>query len=273
MTLQFREIGNKKGKTIIFLHAAGVSSWMWYEQQSFFMDYHCILVDLPEHGLSINQKPFTIQTAASGVVELIKEHAHNQRAFLIGHEVGAKVALAVLQHNANLVEKAVVSSVVLRSGGEAKLHKILPHSFMVGVFKLKGLALKSKSFQKIAVREYGVTGSENITQYLQEIRGYPAAELLHIIHEGFITPFSLQGLERVQTPTLVMVGEKELDPVKESARDVLRVLPNSSGIVVKNGKHAHPRVECNTFNEIVSTWLEDTPALQHNNVMELAALD
>jgi pimeloyl-ACP methyl ester carboxylesterase len=43
------------------------------------------------------------------------------------------------------------------------------------------------------------------------------------------------GLEQVKNPVLVVTGSKEYSQMKESARDLLKVLPNSRGITIDLG--------------------------------------
>lgn len=45
------ECGPATAPTICFLHAGGVSGWMWQPQVEVLQDtYHCLIPDLPEHG-------------------------------------------------------------------------------------------------------------------------------------------------------------------------------------------------------------------------------
>ena len=76
MRLFFKESGQKDAETIIFLHAGGISGWMWDEQLDFFHNYHCIVPDLPEHGMSADVKPFTIDNAVELLMDIIKEHSN-----------------------------------------------------------------------------------------------------------------------------------------------------------------------------------------------------
>lgn len=60
LVLHYQEYGNKSAPTMmVFLHGAGVSGWMWDKQVDYFTDYHCVVPDLPEHGLSQNGMTFS----------------------------------------------------------------------------------------------------------------------------------------------------------------------------------------------------------------------
>ena len=74
MDLYFKETGSKDAETIIFLHARTMAGWMWDGQLKEFQDYHCIIPDLPEHGKSIDVKPFTIDKSAEIIAEMIRDH-------------------------------------------------------------------------------------------------------------------------------------------------------------------------------------------------------
>src|ERR1700676_5643973 len=90
--LHVHECGPNSAPTICFLHGGGVSSWMWTPQVEALQDtYHCLLPDLPEHGLSASVRPFTIADAARRVAELIRELAHGGRAHVIGISEGAQI--------------------------------------------------------------------------------------------------------------------------------------------------------------------------------------
>ncbi|WP_248547761.1 alpha/beta fold hydrolase [Paenibacillus odorifer] len=255
MKLHFKESGNRNAETVVFIHACAVGSWSWYAQLDAFKDYHCITVDLPEHGGDHNDRKFTIAGAAEEVAEIIRLHANGGKACLIGHEVGAKIALEVMKRNEKLVSRAVISSVVLRNGAEAKMHKVLPRSVIVGVFLLKKLALKTKGFQRISARAYGVMEPDYAEVFVEEAKNHSADWLVRIIQEGYLTPVDLNGLEKNQTPTLILVGEKEPEQIRGSADDLYQLLPNRVKTEIRDGLHSHPRLQRDQFNQAVLDWL------------------
>ena len=79
MELYIKETGKNNDETIIFLHGGGIAGWMWDKQVEAFQDYHCIIPDLPEHGKSIEVKPFTMQSAADMIIDIIKNQSHKKK--------------------------------------------------------------------------------------------------------------------------------------------------------------------------------------------------
>ncbi len=107
MSLFYEEYGPSTAPTIVFLHGGGVSGWMWRPQIDHFKeDYHCLVPDLPEQGKSTDGTPFSIQNSAEQIAELIKNHAHDGKAHVVGLSAGAQVVVALLHHTPECVDRA-----------------------------------------------------------------------------------------------------------------------------------------------------------------------
>ena len=87
---------------------------MWDEQLKAFKDYHCIVPDLPEHGLSSELKPFTINGAAELIIDIIKDHGHNRQAHLVGISLGGQIILQILSMDPEVVDHAIISGTLIR---------------------------------------------------------------------------------------------------------------------------------------------------------------
>jgi glutaconate CoA-transferase subunit A len=113
--LHVLECGPAEAPSIVFLHGGGVGGWMWRPQLAALGgDYHCLVPDLPEHGQSRDEQPLSIFDAARRVAEIIKRRAHGGVAHVVGHSLGAQVAVALLGLAPSLVTRAFVSSALLR---------------------------------------------------------------------------------------------------------------------------------------------------------------
>jgi pimeloyl-ACP methyl ester carboxylesterase len=77
-------------KTIVFLHGGGVSGWMWKPQVDVLSSvYRCLIVDLPEHGKSRDEQPFTMEDSASRIAGIIRSHVRDGKAHVVGLSLGA----------------------------------------------------------------------------------------------------------------------------------------------------------------------------------------
>jgi pimeloyl-ACP methyl ester carboxylesterase len=99
----------------MFLHGGGVSGWMWHPVVERLPEFHCLVPDLPEQGQSRSTGPFSVELAADKVAEVIRGQAHGGRAVVVGLSEGAQVTVQLLARAPQLVERAVVSSALLKS--------------------------------------------------------------------------------------------------------------------------------------------------------------
>lgn len=259
--LSVRECGPDHASTICFLHGGGVSGWMWRPQIAALQNiYHCLIPDLPEHGLSAEVGPFTISDAASRIAELIRERAHGGRAHVIGLSQGAQVTIQLLGSKPEVVDHAVISSALLHPLpglgllGPAALKLI----FRLSVAPFQG----SESYVRLNMRGNGLP-----LQYFNEVREdtkrMTAASFSHMLLENqrFRLP---TGLDQVRVPTLVVAGQHELALMRRSVRDLVAVLPAGQGYLVSFSKRTAEEHSWNLhrpdlFNAVVRAWLSDQP--------------
>jgi hypothetical protein len=75
-----------------------------------------------------------------------------------------------------------------------------------------------------------------------------------------------KGLDKATSRTLVVVGNKEYRQMQDSARDLVRVLPNARGVIVSLGAKARLPEEHNwamtapdLFAHSLQAWIESAP--------------
>jgi pimeloyl-ACP methyl ester carboxylesterase len=251
MRLFFKESGQKDAETIIFLHAGGISGWMWDEQLDFFHKYHCIVPDLPEHGMSADVKPFTIDNAAELLVEIIKEHSNNQRAHLVGISLGSQIILQILSKAPEMVESAFISGTLIRDNNDdGVLLKLLDKTL-----KVYQPVKNSDFFIKANMRMYNMPKSF-FKQFKQSIAMVSDDSLERILTENM--KFNLpHGLEDLDVPVMVVVGEKDYRIIKKSAIKIVEEIPGSKSAMAFNVGHLWNLESPELFNQMLATWLSD----------------
>ncbi|MCP3973676.1 MAG: alpha/beta hydrolase, partial [bacterium] len=93
---------------IIFVHGAGLSSSSWERQTDFFSD--SIAVDLPGHGMSSQPSMDSISGYASWLGRDIRRHGPDP-VVLVGHSMGALVALETAAQNQDMVAGLILIGV------------------------------------------------------------------------------------------------------------------------------------------------------------------
>ncbi len=113
MKLYHRIIG--EGKPLVILHGLFGFSDNWQTHAKKFAEYYqVILIDLRNHGHSPWSDEFSYQLMADDLKELF-EDLQLQKAILLGHSMGGKVAMHFAQHYSNLLEKLIVVDIGIKA--------------------------------------------------------------------------------------------------------------------------------------------------------------
>ena len=251
MDLYFKETGLGNAETIIFLHGGAMAGWMWDDQLKAFSDYHCIVPDLPEHGLSSDVKPFTIGNSAEIILDLIHEHTINGNANLVGMSLGAQIIVQILSKAPKLVDHAFISGTMIRSSSHSETFlKLLNYAIIV--YK----PVKDTDFFINAnMRTYNMP--KNLFDKFKESTLHVNDDSLdRILTESML--FKLpNGLENVKAPVLVMTGEKDYKIIKESANDLITSLPTSIGYMAPKLGHTWNLEDSKLFNWVLRRWINN----------------
>lgn len=261
-SLYFESTGPEGSPAIVFLHGGGAASWMWRKQvQVLSAHYRCIVPDLPEQGQSQGCGPFSMEYAADLVADLVLQTVPAGMAHFVGLSEGAQVIVSTLSRHPEVVNHAMISSAILHP---------LPGSSMytAGLIRLMHRwfiePLKNNNWW-IRVNMHYAAGIPD--EYFEEFK----QSFQSTREDGFINMMrsNLQfrlppGLEKFNRPVLVVTGSKEYKQMKDSARDLLRVLPNARGVSANLGKDSSLAKEHNwaltfpdLFTSTISSFIEN----------------
>ncbi|HVO41263.1 MAG TPA: alpha/beta hydrolase [Aggregatilineales bacterium] len=263
MSLYVAEYGSANVPTIVFLHGGGGAGWMWQPQIERFQDYHCLVPDLPEHGRSMEVKLGSAADAAVHIADLIRERTREGRAHVVGLSLGAQVLTALLASAPEVVDHAVINSALVRPLPGAWMYTpaLLAWTFRLTVAPLKW----SDGWTRINMNYAAGVPEKYFPQFRQDFRAATATSFGDVMaaNQNFRLP---QGLDRVTARVLVLVGNRELAAMKESARDLAAAIPHArGGLVVHEAKFSTAQ-EHNwnlnapeLFTATVRAWIEDKP--------------
>lgn len=263
MSLHIQEQGPDSAPTIVFLHGGGGSGWMWQPQLDALREYHLLIPDLPEHGQSLNVKPFSIQGSASLLADVIRSRAHAGKAHVVGLSEGAQVTIALLASHAELIDHAVVSSALLRPipGAGMMTPGLVAASvrWFVEPFKENDWWIRLNMKQSAGVPD------AYYPQFKNDFQRMTGDQFAHVMIENqrFRMP---QGLENVTVPTLVVAGKKEYSVMRQSVRDLAATMPNAKGFLVSHPRKLSLAEEHNwnmtapeLFTNMIRAWINDQP--------------
>lgn len=234
---------------MLFLHGGGVSSWMWEKQVEFFTNFHCITVDLPEHGESNNSENFSIQYSAEQANIIIEEKSNGKPIIVIGFSLGAQVAIKMLSLNPNLIDYAIINSALVKPPSEL-MRKMMRQSIQIS-FPL----VKKKSFAKLQAKTLYI-GDEYFDTYFNESSQMTIDTLLRIFDENMSFEIP-ENFSTVTSKILVTVGSKENGYMKKSAKRLAKANPNCTGIVILKVGHGIFLHKPDYFNHMIENWIKD----------------
>lgn len=233
---------------------------MWSPQIKDLQDtYHCLVPDLPEHGLSAATQPFSIADSAQRIATLIRERAHGGRAHVIGLSGGAQITVQLLGSAAEVVDHAIISSALVHPVPGLSL--LGPRAYALFFYLLIAPFRNSDAYVRLNM--WNVFPEQYFHDVREDMRRMTAASLAHLYIENqrFRIP---AGLDRVQVPALIIAGQHELALMRRSARDLAATLPAGRGYLVAFSKRLTEEHGWNLhrpalFNAVTRAWLTDEP--------------
>jgi len=247
MKLVFDEIGSENEQTILFLHAGGISGWMWDEQVKYFKDYHCIIPDLLEHGRNADVKPFTILRAAELVREIIGD-CGKERVNLVGIGLGGQIVIKTMSKYPELVHHAMVSGTLVRSPRYKSLIKRLNQLLMVYA------PVKNNDFYiKAYMRTYNMPRAY-FNMFKQSTSQIETSSIERFLKENH--SFKLPKLPATcESKLLVMAGEKDYSIIKHSTKEIMDNF-QAKGAIALGGGHLWNMESPHNFNKVLDAWLQ-----------------
>ncbi|WP_449537657.1 alpha/beta fold hydrolase [Ferdinandcohnia sp. Marseille-Q9671] len=248
MGLHYQEYGDKSAPLMLFLHGGGVSGWMWDKQISYFTDYHCIVLDLPEHGKSKDSPPFSIKGSAEEVIKIIEDKAEGKKVILIGFSLGAQVIVQMLSMKPHLADVAFINSALVQPMSNAKkwIQPTIRFSFPL---------IKMRWFSKLQANTLYV-GEDYFEQYYEESSQMKLETLVRVLEENMSFDIPA-GFEKATGKILVTVGEKEKAVMKKSAKNLVETNSNCTAIIFPNMGHGVSMAMPDFFNTFIDTYIND----------------
>ncbi len=250
MGLFYEDYGDVSQPLIVFLHGGGVSSWMWEQQVEYLQHYHCVTVDLPEHGNGNHSVPFSIGESAEMVIELIEKIAKGRQVAVVGFSLGAQVLVQMMSMHPHLIDYSIINSVAVRPSSLMKMS-------IVPMVKLSMPLVKFKWFARLQAKQLYIT-DDMFEKYFDETRQMSSETLINVLQENM--SFSIpDGFSEASGRILVTVGGREKGMMRKSVKDIVGVNENVTAVKIPGIGHGLPTAKPNLMNQIIENWVSDKP--------------
>lgn len=220
--------GSTAKGSLVFVHGAGGTYQKWAGQLEEGLDgWLLAALDLPGHGASSGSTLESVAAYAEALVDFIEQSTMPRPLILVGHSMGAIIAL---QTALNYPER-VDGLVLIGAGARMPVNPQMLEQLAQGTF--------DTGFLKIA---YGREAPAELVQAeLEQIAGVPQQQLF--VDFNACNNFDVSGrLGEISIPVLILVGDKDkMTPLKAS--QYLNENIKNSVLHIVNGSGHHPMLE------------------------------
>jgi pimeloyl-ACP methyl ester carboxylesterase len=108
MLLPYQSLNENSDSSILFIHGAFTDGNDWNLVVPHMRNYHLLLPDTPGHGQA-SHLPFSIKSSAEHIARLIAAKAIDGRAHIVGHSLGASIAILLAIEYPDVVLATFVS--------------------------------------------------------------------------------------------------------------------------------------------------------------------
>lgn len=210
---------------VILIHGAGSNHLSWPAEIRRLRNYNVFTIDLPGHGRSEGTAHHHVSGYQSAIIDFIAQLGRD-RAFLVGHSLGAAIALQL----ASDYPQNVAGLACISAAASFQLDPALMNLFRNVQVQKNALKLLAFYFAP----QYGKS-----QWYPHLIKGLPSVRnSLWYADLRATDQFDLRNkLSEIKTPTLVLSGSEDKMVAFSAAAHLARQLPY--GRFVSFPKHGH----------------------------------
>lgn len=249
MGIFIQEQGPPHSETIVFLHGAGLSSWMWNKQVQYFANqYHCLTIDLPEQGQSNGTEPFSMRSSAAMVAEVIRQNTKDGKAHCIGFSLGAQVLVQMLADFPEVLHSVIINSALVKPmPTELALTRIMAPLMLPLV--------RMRLYARIQAQALGIPPEYFDAYFRDSVRIAGKDVFMRIMNENLQMSIPKKLAARPEIPTLLLYGQHEPRVMQQSAEALHERLPYSHVKIISGAKHGFNLTMPDIFNGIIDEFL------------------
>lgn len=238
--------------TVVLIHGACVDRNDWDMVIPYLQGYHLLVPDQICHGEARHLQPYTTAYATETIAELIRQKAREGMAHVVGHSLGASVALRLAAEH-----PVVVTSMVVSGAGRLPRNRFTPY--------LPYAVWLNQHIERSMPR--------SITRWLMDGTDFQFGDVsictLDFNKEIFCGSLSEEDWPQFEARTLVIAATKKgilpTDDNIQVARKVAEVGQKQNGktFAVQHNAMRHPwnRQDPRLFAEVIKAWVEQKGAL------------
>lgn len=237
------------GPALVFVHGFTTTSEFWREQlDKFANDFRVIRINLPGHGASPSpqDRPYTIEAFTKDVLAVF-DRLVISKAVLVGLSMGGTIAQQfALAHPDRLEALVLVGATAHGLGADVdadNVHKAIDELGVVGASQ----RVIERSFSPVTPRQLVEFAKTEVAQTPE----FVARRAITSLNESDCR----NELHRIQTPTLVVVGEDDIITPPGESKVLADGIVGSSLEVIPQAGHFPMLEQAGAFNRVLIAFL------------------
>lgn len=266
--LTYEEIGEENREIILFLHTKLLDKWIWKKQKeghnNYFKDYHCIFLDLPNHGSSKSEEEFSIHEASFAVMEFIENLIEikrgnfptAQKINLVALGLGGLIGIEIINEKPELIDNLILSGIEIADWQEDETTSVINR---LAKTQAEYLNEKSDAFiVKAYLRYFGISKEyyDDVERILErtikEEEKIAFESLNYTLPNDLINNKELLEKENI----LIIFGNKEDLNCTKSAIELKNLFENGNLIEINKGNHLWNIIDAELFNTITANFIK-----------------
>ena len=219
---------------LVFIHGVGLNNQMWQPQIEELNSFSILTYDLLGHGKTpINKEKISLKDF-SNQLNSILDFLKLTKINLVGFSLGSLIALDFASNFQEKLNKLILigttyqrseseRSLVLERFNQAKLNKPISKQALKRWFSDEYLKQNPSTYDLFI---------KILSKSPEDHQNFLKAYELFANHKD-----NIESTQKIKTETLVMTGSNDLGSTPTMSKELIKDLPNSSYIEIKNGKH------------------------------------
>ena len=235
-----KEYGKQNKETIMLLHGGGLSWWNYkIEIELLQKRFHVVIPILDGHAES-DAEFISIEENAMRIISFIDEHYSGHILMIGGLSLGAQILLEILSQKNDICDYAIIESALA-------LPMKITYKMIKPSFSLCYGLISKKWFSKLQFNSLKIR-KELFNEYYQDTCNIKKDSLIAFMEAN--AKYQIKNsLRNTSAKVLILVGGKEREIMKTSARKIQEVIAGSN-LEILHGYY-HGQLSINYANQYV----------------------